>query len=175
MNDLCRMNWTHLSKLQKTILIFKLSLWYNKTMSEFKYYYPIQVRYGDLDPQWHVNNSRFSTYIEQARFVYLIELGLFDGKAFLDLPFIVADVHISYLAPITMGQKIQIGVRVSRMGTKSLTFEYQIEDQESRKTLATAETILVTYDYRAQKSIPIPENIRKTIAEFESIPAAPEH
>ena len=38
-----------------------------------------------------------------------MELGLFDGKSYHDLPFIVADVHILYLAPITLLQNIQVG------------------------------------------------------------------
>ena len=138
-------------------------------MIDFKFHYPIQVRYGDLDPQWHVNNSRFLTYIEQARFAYLMELGLFDGESYLDLPFIVADVHVSYLAPITLQQEIQIGVCVSRMGNKSLKFEYLIEDKNSGQKLATSETIMVTYDYRELKTIPIPDKIRNTIAKYEGI------
>ena len=142
-------------------------------MENFKFTLPVQVRYGDLDPQWHVNNARFLTYIEQARFAYLMELGLFDGKSYHDLPFIVADVHILYLAPITLLQNIQVGVRVSRLGSKSLKFEYRIEDQDSGQGLATVENIMVAYDYHALKSIPIPENVRSAIASYEGIPAFP--
>jgi acyl-CoA thioesterase FadM len=30
-------------------------------MPAFRYYHPIEVRYGDLDPQGHVNNARYLT------------------------------------------------------------------------------------------------------------------
>ena len=142
-------------------------------MENFNFTLPIQVRYGDLDPQWHVNNARFLTYIEQARFAYLMELGLFDGKSYLDLPFIVADMHIAYLAPITLLQKVVVGVRVTRLGGKSMKFEYRIEDQESGQALATVENIMVAYDYHNLKTIPIPENVRGAIAAYEGIPAYP--
>ena len=36
-------------------------------MADFRFYHPIEVRYGDLDPQGHVNNARYLTYLEQAR------------------------------------------------------------------------------------------------------------
>jgi acyl-CoA thioester hydrolase len=62
-------------------------------MNSYRFEYPITVRYGDLDPQWHVNNARFLTFAEQARFAYLMRLGLFDGKSFWDLPLIVGDIH----------------------------------------------------------------------------------
>jgi len=32
-------------------------------MAQFHFYLPLQVRYGDLDPQWHVNNAHTVTYI----------------------------------------------------------------------------------------------------------------
>jgi len=48
---------------------------YNHPMAEFNYYHPIEVRYGDLDPQGHVNNARYLTYFEQARINYIAHLG----------------------------------------------------------------------------------------------------
>jgi acyl-CoA thioester hydrolase len=137
-------------------------------MSYFHFYYPIQVRYGDLDPQWHVNNAHFITFIEQARFAYLVELGLFDGISFVDLGLIVADVHMAYLAPIALGQSIRVGVRVSRIGKKSLTFEYRIEDETTTLLLATAETVMVAYDYHSHASQPVSAAWREKIEQYES-------
>ncbi len=42
------------------------------------------------------------TFTEYARFRYLTEVGLWDGRSFMDLDLIVADTHISYLAPIKL-------------------------------------------------------------------------
>ena len=36
-------------------------------MSDFNFYYPVAVRYGDLDPQGHVNNAKYLTYFEIGR------------------------------------------------------------------------------------------------------------
>ena len=138
-------------------------------MSDFKFNLPIQLRYGDLDPQWHVNNVRTLALFEHARFNYLIELGLFDGKSFFDLGLIVADVHVSYLAPIELEQKISAGVRVAKIGTKSMVFEYQITEDSSGAVLAKAETVMVAYDYHAHQSIPVPETWREKIGAYEGI------
>ena len=96
-------------------------------MADFPFYYTIPVRYGDLDAQWHVNNAKFLTYLEQARLAYLMELGLFDGRSFLDLGLIVADIHIAYRRPLKLGQVARVGVRVERMGNKSLTLANEIQ------------------------------------------------
>jgi Predicted thioesterase len=137
-------------------------------MPYFHFYYPLQVRYGDLDPQWHVNNAHFVTFIEQARFAYLLDLGLFDGEHFSDLGLIVADVHVAYLAPILLTQKIRIGVRVARIGAKSLTFEYQVEDETGGAPLARAETVMVAYDYHIHTSLPVSDAWREKISNFEN-------
>ena len=140
-------------------------------MPAFRYYCPIQVRYGDLDPQWHVNNARTVTFLEQARFSYLIQLGLFDGVSFFDVGVIVADVHVTYLAPIRLTHKLRVGVRVARIGNKSFIFEYQVEDENSATILATAETVMVAYNYHTQNSIPVPPDWREKITAFEGLSA----
>jgi acyl-CoA thioester hydrolase len=136
-------------------------------MPEFKFHCPVQVRYGDLDPQWHVNNARYLTFLEEARVAYLLHLCLWDGKSFFDIGMIVGDIHVRYLAPITLKQQIQVAMRVSRIGNKSLTFEYQIVDSETGQEMATAETIQVAYDYQALSTIPVPAVWREKISVFE--------
>jgi hypothetical protein len=77
-------------------------------MSDFKFFHPIEVRYGDLDPQGHVNNAKFLTYFEQARGYYLVHLGLFGmDQSFEELGVVVADIHIHYRAPVTVGRADQ--------------------------------------------------------------------
>lgn len=139
-------------------------------MAEFRFYYPIQVRYSDLDPQWHVNNARFLSYFEQTRFAYLVELGLFDGHSFFDLGLIVADVHVAYLAPIKPFQQVRVGMRVARIGNKSLTLEYLAEDASNGQALARGETVMVAFDYHSEKSMPVPAHWRETIARYEGLP-----
>jgi len=136
-------------------------------MSEFHFFYPLQVRYADVDAQWHVNNARFLTFLEQARFAYLRQLGLWDGKCFLDLGVIVADIHIAYKAPIELEEQIQVALRVSRIGNKSLTLENEIRNTQDKSLKAQAEVILVAYDFRGKNTIRVPDSWRAKIMEFE--------
>jgi len=139
-------------------------------MSLFRFYHPIEVRYGDLDPQGHVNNANYLTYIEQARVQYLVHLGLFEmGKSFLDVGVILADAHLTFKSSIQYGQSVRVGVRVARLGNKSLAMEYQIEDAMNGAELATGVTALVAYDYRLHQTIPIPEDWREKIISFEGL------
>jgi acyl-CoA thioester hydrolase len=139
-------------------------------MSDFHFHHPIEVRYGDLDPQGHVNNAKHLTFFEQARIAYLIELGLFTkDQSFMEIGVILADVHITYFEPIYFGQKVRIGVHISRLGNKSMTWEQNIVDADTGRELATGEVVMVTYDYREEKTIPIPQEWKEKITQFEKL------
>ena len=139
-------------------------------MSDFHFYHPIEVRYGDLDPQGHVNNAKHLTYFEQARVAYMIELGLFTSdQSFMEIGVILADVHITYLEPIYFGQKIKVGVHTARLGNKSMTWEQNVVDSDSGRELAKGEVVIVAYDYKQETTIPIPQKWRDTFIEYEGL------
>jgi acyl-CoA thioester hydrolase len=139
-------------------------------MSEYHFFHPIEVRYGDLDPQGHVNNAKFLTYFEQARIEYWIQMGFFSrDQSFMEIGVIIADVHITYLEPVYFGQNIKVGVRVVRLGNKSMNWEQNVVDADTGRELARGELAVVTYDYKQEKTIPIPQRWREKIIEFEGL------
>jgi acyl-CoA thioester hydrolase len=140
---------------------------YNFAMSKFKTNYPIEVRFSDLDPLWHVNNARFISFIEQARHRYLYDTGLYDGKDFWSLPLIVGDVHCRYRNPIQLGDAVTVSIGVTRIAEKTITMEYDMTGANGTPLYATAETIMVGYDYQSKTSMPIPDEIRKKLEDYE--------
>jgi acyl-CoA thioester hydrolase len=139
-------------------------------MSDFHFYHPVEVRYGDLDPQGHVNNAKHLTYFEQARIAYMIKLGLFTrDQSFMEIGVILADVQITYLEPIYFGQNIKVGVHALKLGIKSMTWEQNIVDADTGRELARGQVVMVTYNYQAKKTIPLPSQWRGTISEFEGL------
>ena len=141
-------------------------------MSAFHFFYPIEVRYGDLGPQGHVNNAKYLTYMEQARVAYIRRLGVWKGDNFLDIGIILADARVTFRAPILFGMDVRVGVRVSRVGTKSLTMEYRLENGAGGPELATGESVLVAYDYRTGQTIPFPDEWRAAISQLEGLSLA---
>jgi len=138
-------------------------------MPPFHFHYPIEIRYADLDPQGHVNNARFLTYFEQARVHYLIHLGLFSkDQSFLEIGIIIAEATVTFKAPVYFGTRASVGVRVSRLGTKSLMMEYEMVDSTGM-VYATGSTAIVTFDYNSHATLPIPQSWREKISSFENL------
>lgn len=138
-------------------------------MAEFKFYHPIEVRYGDLDPQGHLNNAKYLTYMEQARINYIKHLGLWEGGSFLDIGIILAKVEITFHAPVLFGQQVHVGMRTTRLGTKSMEMAYILEDIHTGQKLATSTSVQVAYNYRKRQTIPIPNTWRQVIKDFENL------
>ncbi len=136
-------------------------------MADFHFYHLIEVRYGDLDPQGHVNNAKFLTYMEQGRVFYLKQLKLWEGGSFHNLGIILADIQITFKKAIQFGDPLRVGVRISRLGNKSMTSEYCLEDARDASLFATGSSVLVAYDYHSNRSVPIPDEWRTAILAFE--------
>jgi len=140
-------------------------------MSEFLFYHPTEVRYGDLDPQGHLNNAKFITYFEQARVKYIVNLSLFGpDQSFMEIGVIVADIHIAYHAPVQWGDPVKVGVRTSHIGNKSMAMEQALVHCDTGQVLASGTVIVVAFDYAQNKSMRIPDEWREKISRFEGLP-----
>ena len=138
-------------------------------MTEYRFYHPIEVRYGDLDPQGHLNNAKYLTYMEQARIAYLRQLGLWKGGSFLEIGVIMADANLQFNEPILWGETVHVGLKITRLGNKSLSVEQTFWDPGHQTEYATGSTVLVTYDYHSEETIRIPDDWRKIIQDFEGL------
>lgn len=138
----------------------------DETLS-FRYYYPIDIRYSDLDPQGHVNNTAYLTYLESARLGYYGAVGIWDKHSGEKTGMVVAHIDIDYLAPIFFGQDIQVGLRAERIGTKSLTLGFQIESLPEGKPMARGRSIMVAFDNETDTSRLFPQDWRDKITKFE--------
>ena len=138
-------------------------------MTNFRFFQPIEIRYGDIDAQRHVNNAKYFTYLESSRAMYLQHLKLWDGADFDDIGIILVETNCTFKVPISFGQRIRVGVRTVRIGTKSIEMEHSFQDADSGQEMATARSVIVAYDYNKNQSIPVPQHWRETIENFEGI------
>src|SRR5574339_347353 len=139
-------------------------------MADFHFYHPVEVRYGDLDPQGHLNNAKHLTYFEQARVQYLVELGLFGrDQSFMEIGVIVAEVRITFQGPVHWGDPIKVGVRTARIGNKSMDMEQAILNARTGEVLSSGTVVVVAYDYGAKMTMRVPDAWREKISRYEGL------
>jgi len=135
---------------------------------EFKHKINIKVRFSDLDAMRHVNNAAYLSYLEEARISYFNDL-LNRAKNNLNYGVVIARIEIDYIKPIVLGDELEILSRVSKIGNKSSEMEHLIviKHEGGNIPAAAAVTKLVSYDYKNQVSILIPEEVKEKIKAFE--------
>jgi acyl-CoA thioester hydrolase len=122
----------------------------------FPFVFRDDVRFRDLDGMGHVNNAVFLTYLESARIAYLEANGTGPHPS---QQMILARMEVDFRSPIAMGEHVEVGVRPSRLGTKS--FELQYEVRADGRLAAEARGVLVGYDYTRGESVEIPAQWRE--------------
>jgi acyl-CoA thioester hydrolase len=122
-------------------------------MEGFNFVMPIEVRFRDLDAMGHVNNAVYMTYLETARIKLMMELT--GARTLGELGTILAEITCSYRSPAFYGEVLNVGVRIAEIGNKSFVMEYRIEEQKSGRLVATARSVQVSYDHRAQQAVPL--------------------
>jgi acyl-CoA thioester hydrolase len=134
-------------------------------MEGFRFVHAQEVMFRDLDVFGHVNNAVYLTYIENARIGYLREaLGVESPE---DLLVILAKVRIDFRSRASLGEVLDVGARVSRIGTKSFDLDHEVRGPDGR-LVAVASTTLVTFDYRSDRTMPVPDLWRERIESFEA-------
>jgi acyl-CoA thioester hydrolase len=129
-------------------------------MSDFSFEHEIEVRFRDLDAMGHVNHAVFLSYMEQARVAYWQRI---TGLAGVVRQFILARVECDYRAPVTVGERVIVRLRVSHLGRSSFTLEYELLHARTRAVVANARTVMVMYDYEAGRAVPITDEMRSRL------------
>jgi len=134
-------------------------------LEDFRYRYDFRVVFRDVDYYRHVNNAVYITYMETARIDYC---GVAFGKPLGSVQnVIMASQRFDYEKQAQYDDRLVMGVRTSRIGTKSLDFTYELWRGEER--IGIGLSTLVAFDYEANRSIAVPEEWRRRIAAYEVV------
>jgi acyl-CoA thioester hydrolase len=135
-----------------------------RKMEGYRFVHTRDVEFRDVDAADHVNNAVYLTYLETARIAYLVEaLG---ADFAYELSLILANITVDFRSPARFPERLEIGARVTRVGTKSFVMEHEVRGGDGRLVLE-ASSVLVAYDYEANASMAVPEDWRTRLAAYE--------
>ena len=131
----------------------------NQTLRLEDYPFRLQdnVRYGDLDPNKHVNNAVYATYFETSR-VTLLRSG---DRELMPKGFSWMLVHlaIDFRAEMHWPGSFDLGIGVAKLGRSSATFSQVVF--AGGVCTASAEAVTVLVDAATRKPTPITPEITK--------------
>jgi acyl-CoA thioester hydrolase len=130
----------------------------------FRYSALSRVWFSDTDAQGIVYYGRYLPYFDHARTEYHRHLG---GVATEGAEFVMRACDVDYLAPARFDDLIESFVRVSRIGTTSMTYEFEAYRLPDETQMVTATQVLVLVDLGSRRPTPVPDDLRARIAGFE--------
>jgi acyl-CoA thioester hydrolase len=119
----------------------------------------IEIRWRDLDGFGHVNNSTYLTYLEEARDEHLTDVL---GEAVHRT--VIRRLEIDFVSGLTQEDDyVDVDVRLTGVGSSSLTLEERIVSVLDGRVAATAKTVMVHTDDSHTASAPWPHAARDAI------------
>lgn len=134
-------------------------------MDGYKCVIRLQVRFADCDPLGHLNNARFFTFLEEARFFWFRTV--FGEEGFRLHPIILGEARCTFRSAALPGETIAVGIRVEKIGRKSFTHGYRLVSEADGRLVAEAETVGVGFDYATQGSRELGEEFRRAIEQYQ--------
>jgi len=117
------------------------------------------VRWRDLDAFNHVNNSKYLSYLEEARLQWMLTIpgqGMDDQVA----P-VVAAAHLNYRRPIEWPNEVAIELFVERLGNTSVSIGHRIVAAgDTDVTYCDGNVVLVWIDRDSGRAAPLPDAVR---------------
>lgn len=123
---------------------------------------PIQIRFSDVDMAHHVHNAVYLQWFELGRMGYL-ETIIPKDHDWQAQGLILARNEVDYRMPVRLRDVLVAEVWCSAVGSKSFDLSYIIRRTSGEQPGICAEgrSVMVCYDYTAQRTIPVPEEWRK--------------
>ncbi len=113
------------------------------------------VRWDDIDAFGHVNNAKYLTYIQEARFLWspIIEM-------------VVARAEVDFIEPIYEGGRFyDVNLWVEAIGNSSFTMGYQVVG-DNGVVHAKVTTVQVAVSMETKKSRPLTDSEREFLNKY---------
>ena len=123
------------------------------------------VRWDDLDAFGHVNNARYLTFAQEARFIWSTEEFSTAMRESSLIEMVVARAEIDFVAPIYDGGRfVDVEISVEKIGNSSFVLLYTISD--GGQIFAKLKTVQVAVSMETKKSRPLTDTEREFLGRY---------
>ena len=133
-----------------------------ETPSGYRYFLPITTRWMDNDVYGHINNVTYYSYFDTVANHYLIHEGGLDIHTGSVIGLVV-ESKCAYRAPLAYPDRLRAGLRVDKLGNRSVTYGIAIFKEGEEQAAAHGHFVHVFVDRHTRKAVPMPERLREAL------------
>jgi acyl-CoA thioester hydrolase len=134
-----------------------------ETADRYRYFLPITTRWMDNDVYGHINNVTYYSYFDTVANHYLIHEGGLDIHA-SSIIGLVVESRCTYRAPLAYPDRLRAGLRVDKLGNRSVTYGIAIFKEGEEQAAAHGHFVHVFVDRESRKAVAMPERLREALA-----------
>jgi acyl-CoA thioester hydrolase len=128
------------------------------TRADYPHFLSINTRWSDNDIYGHVNNVVYYSYFDTVVNGYLVREGALELKAGRIIG-LVAETHCSYFASLAFPDRIDAGLRVTRLGNTSVRYEVGIFSEGAEQPAAQGYFVHVYVDRDTRRPVALPDEL----------------
>ena len=130
-----------------------------------KYHNQQFVRWDDIDALGHVNNAKYLTYAQEARFHWSFYQFYERNETPYFIDMVVARAEVEFVVPIYEGGLfVDVHIWVESVGTSSFVLNYEISSNGVLH--ARIKTVQVAISLQTKKSRPLADTEREFLKEY---------
>ena len=123
------------------------------------------VRWDDLDAFGHVNNAKYLTFAQEARFLWSTEEFSTAMRESSLIEMVVARAEVDFIEPIYDGGRfVDVEISVEKIGNTSFVLLYTISDVG--QVFAKMKTVQVAVSMETKKSRPLTDSEREFLNRY---------
>jgi acyl-CoA thioester hydrolase len=130
--------------------------------SDYAIFYSLESRWADNDIYGHINNVAYYAYFDSVVNRFLIEHGDLNPASDSVVGYVVHS-SADYFAPVSYPATLRLGLRVVRVGEKSLTWEVGVFAPDADQTCVTGTFTHAFVNRETGTSASIPASIRAAV------------
>ena len=124
------------------------------------------IRWDDIDAFGHVNNAKYLTYIQEARFQWAFHQYASHSDKPTLVEMVVARAEVDYLEPIYEGGRFyDVNLWVESIGNSSFTMGYEVVGDNS-VVHARVKSVQVAVSLETKKSRPLTDVEREFLNKY---------
>jgi len=133
--------------------------------TEYPHLQAITTRWHDNDVYGHVNNVTYYSFFDTAVNTYLIEVGGLDIQGGEVVAFVVSSA-CDYFASIAFPERIDVGLRVGKLGSSSVQYELAVCKAGEEEACAAGRFVHVFVDRASNRPVAIPDRLRAALEQL---------
>ena len=135
--------------------------------NNYRHVLPLQIRFNDVDKFGHVNNTVYFQFYDTAKTDYIATVC--KGVDWERLAIVVVKIEAEFVSQIKGDDHIAGRTRIVKIGNKSFHLEQDVIDTDTQEVKSRCLSVMVLYDLERQQTIPLPDEWRKVITDYEGL------